>query len=115
MHLDKMRAKEGSQLAEASLYGKVLYVLLVDQEMRANFGEDWGGWAESRVGTPWRFYSLLKRRLDSRVFAPESWKLEAAASCFTVMMERPRKRKLQCLPRRVVDLSFLLGHLAAAA
>ena len=93
----------------------MLYVLLIDQEMRETFGDDWGQGAPCRAGTPWRFYKLLKGRFDSIVLAQWSWKHDAAASCLHVMLERPRKRKLQCLPRRVVGCHFLLDHLATAA
>jgi hypothetical protein len=115
LHLDKMRAKAGSQLAEVYLYGKVLYVLLVDDAMRRTFGDHWGQWTACRSVTPWRFYKLLKARFDTIILAQGAWKCEAVPDCVHVMMERPRQRKLQCLSRRIVDLGLHLNHLPHAA
>jgi IS4 transposase len=42
INIQKLRAKRGSQLTEVYLYGKVLYLLLIDQEMRITFGHAWG-------------------------------------------------------------------------
>jgi hypothetical protein len=115
IHLDTLRAKQGSQLAEVYLYGKVLYVWLIEREMRATFGEDWGQLDRERQGTPWRLYKLLKARVDAVVLAQWLWKAHAVTACLHVMMERPRKRKLQSLPRRIVNVGLLLDHLPTAA
>ena len=115
INLHKLRAHRGSTLAEGYLYGKVLYLLLVAQDMRTTFGHAWGGLDGERAGTSWRLYKLLKARLDAILIAQWSWRLEAVPACFHVLMERPRKRKLQHLPRRVVELRYTLNVLSKAA
>src|SRR5262249_47267077 len=115
INLNKLRAHRGSTLAEVYLYGKVLYLLLVEQGMRTTFGHAWGGLDGERAGTSWRLYKLLKARLDALLIAPWAWRPEAVPACFHVLMERPRKRKLQHLPCRVVELRYTLNALPKAA
>jgi len=113
--LTKLRAHRGSPLAAVYLYGKVRYLLLVEQDMRTTFGHAWGGLDGERASTSWRLYKLLKARLDAILIAPWTWRLAAVPACFHVLMERPRKRKLQHLPRRVVELRYTLHVLSKAA
>lgn len=113
--LNKLRAHRGSTLAEVSLDGKVLYLLLVEQDMRTTLGHTWGGLEGERVGTSWRLYKLLTARLDAILLAQWAWRRAAVPACFHVLMERPRKRKLQHLPRRVVELRYTLNVLSKAA
>jgi hypothetical protein len=49
------------------------------------------------------------------LIAQWAWKAVRIHECFHVMLERPRKRKLQCLPRRVVALQQRLNTLPHAA
>jgi hypothetical protein len=83
--------------------------------MRTTFGHAWGGLDGDRAGTAWRLYQLLKARLDAILIAQWAWRLEAVPACFHVLMARPRKRKLQPRPRRVVELRYTLNVLAKAA
>jgi hypothetical protein len=115
INLNTLRAHRGSTLADVYLYGKVLYLLLVEQSMRTTFGHAWGGLDGERAGTSWRLYKLLKARLDAILIAQWAWRPEAVPACFHVLMEQPRKRKLQHLPRRVVELRYTLNALPKAA
>ena len=115
INIKKLRAKQGSQLAEVYLYGKVLYQLLIEQEMCTTFGYEWSGLGRERQGTWWRLYKLLKTRLDAILIAQWTWRPEAVSACFHVLMERPRKRKLQRLPSRVMELRHSLNRLSNAA
>jgi hypothetical protein len=115
ININKLRAKRGSQLAEVYLYGKVLYLLLVDQEMRTTFGHAWGGLDQERQGTWWRLYKLVKARLDALLIARWNWRQEAVPACLHVLRERPRKRRLQRLPSRVVELQQSLAALPDVA
>jgi ADP-heptose:LPS heptosyltransferase len=83
--------------------------------MRTTFGHEGGGLAGERHGTWWRLYKLLKARFDAMLIAQWAWRAEAVPACFHVLMERPRKRKLQRLPRRVVELRHMLTTLSQAA
>jgi Transposase DDE domain len=115
MHIDKLRTKDRSKLAEVSLYSKILYQLIVDHAMCTTFGHTWGSLAQEHQGTWWRCYKLLKARLDAILIAQWAWKAVQVHECFAVMMERPRKRKLQSLPRRIVALQQRLNTLPHAA
>ena len=115
LHIDKLRTKKRSKLAEVYLYSKIIYQLIVEHDMRTTFGHIWGSLAQERHGTWWRFYKLVKARLDAILIAQWIWKAVRVHECFYVLMERPRKRKLQCLPRRVVELQQRLNAFPQAA
>jgi hypothetical protein len=115
IHIDKLRTKQRSKLAEVYLYSKIRYQLIVEHAMRTTFGHTWGSLDQERQGTWWRCYKLLKARLDATLIAQWAWKAVQVHACFSVMMERPRKRKLQCLPRRIIELQqrfYALPHAA---
>ena len=105
IHIDTLRTKYRSKLAEVSLYSKILYLLLVEQNLRAMFGEAWGCVDQEHHGTWWRLYKLLKARREALVIAQWTWSPARVQEGLHVMMERSRKRKLQCLPSRVVALA----------
>jgi hypothetical protein len=115
IHIDKLRTKHRGKLAEVYLYSKILYQLIVEHAMSTIFGHTWGSLDQERPGTWWRCYKLLKARLDATLIAPGAWKAVQVHACLSVMMERPRKRKLQCLPRRIVELQQQLDALPHAA
>jgi hypothetical protein len=115
INIKKLRAKQGSQLAEVSLDGTVLYPLLIAPEMCTTFGHEWSGLERERHGTWWRLYKLLKPRLDALLIAPWAWRPDAVSACLHVLRERPRKRKLQRLPSRVMALQHSLHYLPHAA
>jgi hypothetical protein len=115
ININKLRAQRGSKLAEVYLYGKVLYLLLVEHDMRTTFAQEWSGLTEERQGTGWRIYKLLKARFDALLIAQWAWRADAVPACFHVLMERPRKRKLQRLPHRVMALRYTLTTLVRAA
>jgi hypothetical protein len=114
-NLKKLRAQRGSTLAEGSLYGTILSLRLVEPAMRTPCGHAWGGLDGERHGTWWRLSKRLQARFDARLIAPWAWRAEAVPACCHVRMERPRKRKLQRLPRRVVELRHTLNARPPAA
>lgn len=115
LHIDKLRTKQHSKLAEVYLYSKIIYQLVVEHIMGTTFGHGWGALDQERQGTWWRFYKLVKARLDAILITQWTWKAVRVHECLHVMMERPRKRKLQCLPGRVVTLQQRLNAFPQAA
>lgn len=103
MHIDKLRTKQHSKLAEVYLYSKIIYQLLVEHTMRTTFDHGWSFLDQERQGTGWRFYKLVKARFDAILLGQGAGETARVPACFHVLMERSRKRKLQGLPRRVVD------------
>jgi len=101
---DELRAKEGCGLAELWLNGKLLYALMLEKRMRRRLGDDWGYLDRERIGTKWRVWKLLKQEIAPMITGVQFWRSENWAACIEVLFERPRRRKLQTLPKRVRKL-----------
>lgn len=90
-----MRAKQGSQLAEVWLYGKLLYALVIDKRARGHVGEDWSRLERQRPATWWRVWKTTRREVAEWIAGVLHWRQDYWQACFEVMQERPRRRKLQ--------------------
>ena len=101
---DKLRAKEGGKLAEVWLNGKLLYALMLEKRMRGLTACEWGCLDIKRDGTWWRLLKLLRYDVDPIIIGVRFWREENWADAIKVLLERPRKRKLQTLPERVRKL-----------
>jgi hypothetical protein len=99
-----LRAKAHSPLAEVWLHGKLLYALMLERRMRRQLGDSWGRLDHERVGTWWRLWGMLKDELAPMITGAMFWKEDAWAACLKVLMERPRRRKLQQLPLAAIDI-----------
>ena len=60
IHIDKLRTKQRSKLAEVYLYSKIIYQLIVEHDMRTTFGHVWGSLDQERQGTWWRCLQALE-------------------------------------------------------
>ena len=103
---DKLRAKEGSPLAEVWLHGKMLYALLVESLMRRQMGDSFSRLDWERTATWWRPYKMVQDEIAPIITGVMLWHCDAEAwdICLSVLSERPRNRKLQRLPVEVRDL-----------
>ena len=101
---DKLRAKRGGKLAELWLNGKLLYALMLEKRMRGLTKCKWGYLDGNRDGTWWRLLKLLRYEVDPIITGVQFWREENWADAIKMMLERPRKRKLQKLPERVIKL-----------
>jgi DDE family transposase len=104
LDVGKLRAKEGSPLAEVWLVGKLLYALLVERRARRHLGADWSCLDRERRGTFWRVWQLIQDEVRVHILGVEAWREEGWKACVKVIMERPRRRKLQRLPDDVIDM-----------
>ncbi len=106
LNIDHLRAREGGQLAELYLHGKLLYSWVVEKKARRRFGDKWTRLDQKccRTATWWRYWDLVKQEVAIMINGVLSWKESQWDVCFEVMQERPRKRKLQTLPDRVNNL-----------
>ncbi|HEB78833.1 MAG TPA: hypothetical protein ENI90_09955 [Methylothermaceae bacterium] len=104
LNWDRLRARQGSELAEVYLYGKLLYTLVLEKLAGKRFGRQWTCLDRKRQGTWWRIWHLLKQAIDAAIMMPWQWRPERYEACRKVMMERPRKRTLQTLPKPAIDL-----------
>ena len=106
LDVDALRAKAHSPLAEVWLHGKLLYALMLERRMRRQLGDSWGRLDHERVGTWWRLWGMLKDELAPMITGAMFWKEDAWAACLKVLMERPRRRKLQQLPLAAIDILY---------
>ena len=105
LDVGKLRAREGSSLAEVWLLGKLRYAVVVERRARRKFGADWSRLDEERRGTFWRVWKLMQDEVGVHVLGVAAWREEGREACMKVIMERPRHRKLQHLPDEVIDMS----------
>jgi hypothetical protein len=106
LDVDALRAKAPSPLAAVWLHGKLLYALMLERRMRRQLGDSWGRLDHERVGTWWRVWGMLKDELAPMITGALFWKADAWAACLKVLMERPRRRKLQQLPPAVLAVLY---------
>jgi Transposase DDE domain len=106
LDVDALRAKASSPLAEVWLHGKLLYALMLERRMRRQLGASWGRLDHERVGTWWRLWGMLKDELAPMITGAIFWQEDAWAACVKVLMERPRRRKLQQLPLAALDVLY---------
>lgn len=106
LDVDALRAKATSPLAEVWLHGKLLYALMLERRMRRQLGDSWSRLDHERLGTWWRAWGMLKDETAPMITGALFWKEDAWAACLKVLMERPRRRKLQQLPPAAVDLLY---------
>jgi Transposase DDE domain len=104
LDVGQLRAKEGSPLAEVWLLGKLLYALVVERRARRRLGADWTRLDGERRGTFWRVWKLIQDEVRGHILGVGAWREESWAACMRVIMERPRRRQLQCLPDDVIDV-----------
>lgn len=96
LDVDALRTKQGSELGDVWLHGKLLYALVVEKRAQRKFGQEWAQLTE-RSATWWRYWKMVRHELSALITAPGYWKEENFEVCRKVMQERPRKRKLQTL------------------
>jgi hypothetical protein len=105
LDVGKLRAKEGRPLAAGWLLGKLLYALVVERRARRHLGADWSRLDGERRGTFWRVWTLIQDEVSVHILGVAAWREEGWKACVKVIMERPRRRKLQRLPDEVIDMS----------
>jgi Transposase DDE domain len=101
----KLRAKEGSPLAEVWLLGKLLYALVVERRARRQLGAEWSRLDGTRRGTFWRVWKRSQDEVGVHILGVEAWREEGWEAWVRGILERPRRRNLQCLPDEVIDVS----------
>jgi hypothetical protein len=104
LDLDQLRAKQGSQLAEVWLHGKLLYALCIEKYARTRVGDDWSRLERQRPATWWRVWKIIRREVAEWIIGALHWRQDQWQDCFEVMQERPRRRKLQTLPEGIRPL-----------
>ena len=88
---------------------------MLENLLLLKFGDDWGYLKEERQGTWWRPIKLLKREIEPIITGVQFWRYENWEACLSVLVERPRRRKLQTLPKRVRKLGPICQSIAVPA
>ena len=100
-----LRAREGSPLAEVWLHGKLLYALMLEKRMRRTMGDAWSRLDQERAATWWRPWKMMQDEIAPLITAAMFRQPQAWEACLEVLMERPRRRKLQRLPQEAVEMA----------
>lgn len=103
----KLRAPKDSDLSELYLYGKLLYAAVLEKIAQRRFCLIPVGMIPERKLTPWRLWHMLAEEIKSSFTTSLPAISGYEKDCLKAMCERPRKRRLQTLPKRVFQL---LGH-----
>ena len=112
--LDALRTRPKSALGEVWVHGKLLYALAIERRLGRSWGADAQRLDGPREATPWRFLKMIRREVDAWILEAHRWRQENWPACFTVVKERPRRRKLQTLPAAAVRLMEKLQAAGAA-
>lgn len=101
LHIDQLRARKDSLLADLYLHGKLLYAWVVEKRLRRRGGHDAPRLDQPRQATPWRAWKLLHRELAAASSGVREWDRRRWTAALDVMRERPRRRVLQTVPERI--------------
>jgi hypothetical protein len=107
LRLDQLRAHENSPLVEVWLIGKMLYALLIERKAKTKLVDQWNELSSERKATCWRIWQMIKDELTVIITGITHWQADRWEQCFVVLIERPRKRKLQKVPDSVAYLRSL--------
>lgn len=100
---DQLRARRDGQLAEVWLWGKLLYAIVVEKYARQRCGTAGVEMSGKRQATWWRVWHLLTFEVKEMVFNSSDWVAMDWRRLMGKMSERRRRRKLQCLPPKVLE------------
>lgn len=104
LDLDLLRARKNSGVSDLYLHGKLLYAAVIEKIARRRFNLFPAGMVPERTHTPWRLWVLLAADVRAWVIASMPRRTYCLEDCLKALRERPRKRKLQTLPKRIFAL-----------
>jgi hypothetical protein len=96
-----LRSKEINELGWSWLYGKLLYCVILERRAGRILG--WENLQPEREQTLWRMWKLIQTEARTLIAGSESWNELMWAEAIQVLGERKRKRKLQSLPKEVLE------------
>lgn len=97
LNADRVRAKQGSPLAEVYLLGKLLFAVLTERRAIKRLGNEWTQMSNSRSATWWRVWKLIAKELTEAILNTSSWIDWDWKAVLRALSERKRKRKLQVI------------------
>lgn len=104
LDMDCLRARKNSELADIYLYGKLLYAAVIEKIAKRRFNLLPTDMMGERKLSAWRPWVWVADDVQSWLINSMPAQMDYAADAIKALCERPRKRKLQTLPKRVFKL-----------
>jgi hypothetical protein len=104
LDLDALRTQQQSRLGEVWILGKLLDALVIETHLNRHAKPDWNRLDQPRRGTPWRLLKIIRQQVESWILDPQRQRVAHWEACCDVLQERPRRRRLQRLPERVIGM-----------
>ncbi|MDZ4099501.1 MAG: transposase [Methylophilaceae bacterium] len=104
LDIDRLRARKDSKLADLYLHGKLLFAAVTQKIAQRRFSRAATRMDAERSITPWRLWRMIAEEIKSGLKACFPKKGRFIDDCIKSLCERPRKRNLQGLPDRVLEL-----------
>lgn len=113
--LGQMRARSGSALAEADIFGRLLLALLLAAESGKRLWADWNNLTSARTATNYGIWKAMLEELREAVLETGNWREDEWRRKFKVLCQRKRRRKLQRLRGKMLNKLKPPERLAFAA
>ncbi|WP_201098345.1 transposase, partial [Thiocystis minor] len=104
LDLDILRTQRNSRLGEVWIRGKLLYALVIERRAQRHAAGGIDPLDRPRRLTPWRLLIIVRQEVDRWILEVQRWRDEHWDACLDVLKERPRRRRLQTVPARVMQM-----------
>ncbi|WP_052315039.1 transposase [Thiocystis violascens] len=104
LDLEALRNQRNSRLGEVWIRGKLLYALVIERRAQRHAAGGIDLLDRPRRLTPWRLLIIVRQEVDRWILEVQRWRDEHWDTCLDVLKERPRRRRLQTLPARVMQM-----------
>ncbi len=104
LDLDTLRTQQNSRLGEVWIRGKLLYALVIERRAQRHATGGIDPLDRPRRLTPWRLLIIVRQEVDRWILEVQRWRDEHWDACLDVLKERPRRRRLQTVPARVMQM-----------
>jgi len=104
LDLDALRTQQNSRLGEVWIRGKLLYALVIERCAQRHSAGGVDPLDRPRRLTPWRLLVIVRQAVDRWIVDVQRWRDDHWDACLDVLKERPRRRCLQTLPARVIQM-----------
>jgi hypothetical protein len=82
----------------------LLYALVIERRAQRHATGGIDPLDRPRRLTPWRLLAIVRQEVDGWILDAQQWCAEQWDACLDVLKERPRRRRLQTLPARVIEM-----------
>ncbi len=104
LDLDTLRTQQHSLLGEVWIRGKWLDALVIERRAQRHATGGIDPLDRPRRLIPWRLLIIVRQEVDHWMLDAQHWCAEQWDACLDVLKERPRRRRLQTVPPRVMQM-----------